>query len=140
MIVTSVLSLLGIGASSAVVLAVASRLLKVEENPNIELVTEALPGANCGGCGFPGCEGFAAAVEDAIRYMFNADSIMVSGRSVPQGRVRNILRQLTIDHIDHVQLRLADTTEAITNSTSYLVSCIYNSVADEAVARIQSGY
>ena len=62
MIVTSVLSLLGIGASSAVVLAVASRLLKVDENPNIELVTEALPGANCGGCGYPGCEGFAAAV------------------------------------------------------------------------------
>ncbi len=33
MITTSVLALLGIGASAAVVLAVASRLLRVEENP-----------------------------------------------------------------------------------------------------------
>ena len=84
-------------------------------------------------------QGFAAAVDDAIRYMFNTDSIMVSGRSVPRGQVRNILRQLTIDHIDHVQFKLADTTETITNSTAYLVSCIYNSVADEAIARIRSG-
>ena len=62
MVMTSVLALLGIGVVAAVVLAVASRLLKVKEDPNIELVTEALPGANCGGCGFPGCEGYAAAV------------------------------------------------------------------------------
>ena len=62
MITTSVLALLGIGASAAVILAVASRLLRVEENPKVELVTEALPGANCGGCGFAGCEAYAVAV------------------------------------------------------------------------------
>lgn len=62
MVLISVLTLLGIGAVAAVVLAVASRLLKVKEDPNIELITEILPGANCGGCGFPGCEGYAAAV------------------------------------------------------------------------------
>ena len=62
MIVTSVLALLGIGAAAAVILAVASRLLRVEENPLVELVAEALPGANCGGCGFAGCDAYAAAV------------------------------------------------------------------------------
>ena len=62
MLTTSVLALLGIGAAAAVILAVASQLLKVEENPLIEEVTEALPGANCGGCGFAGCEAYAVAV------------------------------------------------------------------------------
>lgn len=62
MLITSVLALLGIGAAAAVILAVASQLLKVEENPLIEEVTEVLPGANCGGCGFAGCEAYAIAV------------------------------------------------------------------------------
>lgn len=62
MLVTSALALLGIGAVAAVILAVASRLLRVEENPLIEEVADALPGANCGGCGFAGCEAYAAAV------------------------------------------------------------------------------
>ncbi len=62
MVTTSVLALLGLGAVAALILAVASRLLKVEENPLIEAVTEVLPGANCGGCGFAGCESYAAAV------------------------------------------------------------------------------
>ncbi|MDR0448232.1 MAG: RnfABCDGE type electron transport complex subunit B [Treponema sp.] len=37
-------------------------LFKVEEDPLIETIREVLPGANCGGCGFPGCDGYAAAV------------------------------------------------------------------------------
>ena len=62
MLTTPVLVLFGIGAGAAILLAVASRLLRVEENPLIELVAEALPGANCGGCGFAGCEAYAAVV------------------------------------------------------------------------------
>jgi Na+-translocating ferredoxin:NAD+ oxidoreductase RNF subunit RnfB len=34
----------------------------VEQDPLTGLVREALPGANCGACGFPGCDGYAAAV------------------------------------------------------------------------------
>lgn len=35
---------------------------RVETDPMIEKVREALPGLNCGACGFPGCDGYAAAV------------------------------------------------------------------------------
>lgn len=35
---------------------------KVERDPKIDEVREALPGANCGGCGYPGCDGYAEAV------------------------------------------------------------------------------
>ena len=62
MIAQSVLALLGIGLALAVVLAIASRLLNVEEDPRIEPLVEALPGANCGGCGYAGCEAYAIAV------------------------------------------------------------------------------
>ncbi|MDL2316077.1 Fe-S cluster domain-containing protein [Desulfovibrio sp. OttesenSCG-928-A18] len=62
MVITSILALLGLGAAAAIILAVASHLLKVEENPLIEMIAEHLPGANCGGCGFAGCEAYAAAV------------------------------------------------------------------------------
>lgn len=44
------------------VLAVAYRFLKVEEDPRIDQVEELLPGANCGACGEPGCRAFAEKV------------------------------------------------------------------------------
>lgn len=59
---TSVLSLLALGFIASVVLSVASRVFYVEEDPRVEAVSEALPGANCGGCGYAGCDAYAAAV------------------------------------------------------------------------------
>jgi len=43
-------------------LAFASKKFAVEIDPRVEAINEVLPGANCGGCGFPGCGGFAVAV------------------------------------------------------------------------------
>ncbi len=45
-----------------VVLAVASKKLAVKVDPREERIRGVLPGANCGACGFPGCDAFAAAV------------------------------------------------------------------------------
>ena len=56
------ITLLVIGLFFTIVLTIAHRRLKVEEDPRVVAVTEALPGANCGGCGFPGCGQFAEAV------------------------------------------------------------------------------
>ena len=49
------------GFVAAVLLYVVSLIFKVEEDPRIDLVVAALPGANCGGCGFAGCRNFAEA-------------------------------------------------------------------------------
>lgn len=49
-----------VGGAAAAMLASASRLFHVQEDPRISQLTEILPGANCGGCGYPGCAGFAA--------------------------------------------------------------------------------
>lgn len=62
MVMYSVLTLLGLGLVTATVLAIASRVFYVEEDPRVEAVMDALPGANCGGCGYAGCEGYAVAV------------------------------------------------------------------------------
>jgi NADPH-dependent glutamate synthase beta subunit-like oxidoreductase len=43
-------------------LALASKIFYVYVDPKIEAVEEALPGANCGGCGLPGCSANAAAI------------------------------------------------------------------------------
>lgn len=61
LILIAVVSLGSIGLVSAVVLYVASKKFAVYEDPRIGQVAEALPQANCGGCGYPGCSGFAAA-------------------------------------------------------------------------------
>lgn len=55
-------ALAGVGAVSAGILSVASRVFAVEEDPRITAVLEMLPGANCGGCGYPGCAGLANAI------------------------------------------------------------------------------
>ncbi len=46
----------------ATLLGVAKEKLRVDEDPRIEEVNEALPAANCGGCGYAGCADFAKAV------------------------------------------------------------------------------
>lgn len=45
-------------------LALASQKFAVEVDPKAAAIRGALPGANCGGCGFPGCDQFAGAVVD----------------------------------------------------------------------------
>ena len=54
----------GLGAFFGLVLAVANRVFYVQTDPRLEPLTQALPGANCGGCGFSGCGAYAQAVLD----------------------------------------------------------------------------
>lgn len=52
----------GLGLAAGILLTAASSFFAVEGNPTAERITEALPGANCGGCGFAGCGDYAEAV------------------------------------------------------------------------------
>ncbi|MFA6832033.1 MAG: Fe-S cluster domain-containing protein [Bacteroidaceae bacterium] len=60
-ILIAVIALGCIGLVAAVILYAASKKFAVYEDPNIGKINEVLPQANCGGCGYPGCSGFAAA-------------------------------------------------------------------------------
>ena len=60
-VLISLITLGIIGAVAAIILFVVARKFHVFEDPRIDEVEAALPAANCGGCGFPGCRGFADA-------------------------------------------------------------------------------
>ena len=51
-----------VGVFVGVFLGIAAIWFKVKVNEKEEAVLAALPGNNCGGCGFPGCSGLAAAI------------------------------------------------------------------------------
>lgn len=51
-----------LGGVFGVALSIASRVFQVEMDPKVVAVLDALPGANCGACGYPGCEGLANAI------------------------------------------------------------------------------
>ena len=52
----------GLGLLFGLILAIASKVFYVETDPRLDLLNECLPGANCGGCGYAGCGGYAEAV------------------------------------------------------------------------------
>ncbi|HKL07706.1 MAG TPA: Fe-S cluster domain-containing protein [Bacteroidales bacterium] len=64
-ILFTIISLSAIGAGAAIILYFVAQKFKVYEDPRIDQVEEALPAANCGGCGYPGCRGFAEALVKA---------------------------------------------------------------------------
>ncbi|NLM75372.1 MAG: RnfABCDGE type electron transport complex subunit B [Clostridiaceae bacterium] len=52
----------GLGLFFGVGLSIASKVFEVKVDERIEKVREMLPGANCGACGFSGCDGLAEAI------------------------------------------------------------------------------
>ncbi|QOV20778.1 RnfABCDGE type electron transport complex subunit B [Blautia liquoris] len=61
-ILTSTIILGGSGILIGLLLGLADKKLSVTVDERENLVREALPGVNCGACGYPGCDGAALAV------------------------------------------------------------------------------
>jgi electron transport complex protein RnfB len=61
-IIVPILTMAVLGFLFSSGLAVAYKKLRVDEDPRVEKVSEILPQANCGACGFSGCRAFAEAV------------------------------------------------------------------------------
>ena len=59
-VMTPVLIVAVIGLACAGLLVIASKVFHVEVDERVTQVRECLPGANCGGCGFAGCDDYAA--------------------------------------------------------------------------------
>ena len=65
-VIIAVVVLAVLGAIFGLVLAIASKVFAVEVDPREEAILGCLPGANCGGCGYPGCSGYASAVVKGV--------------------------------------------------------------------------
>lgn len=61
-ILIAVLVFAAISIVLGIILAFASQIFKVETDERIEQITDVLPGANCGGCGYAGCAALAEAI------------------------------------------------------------------------------
>ncbi|WP_241085334.1 RnfABCDGE type electron transport complex subunit B [Candidatus Vondammii sp. HM_W22] len=61
-LITAPAVMAGMGLFFGVILAVASRVFRVKEDPRLLGTEELLPGTNCGACGEPGCAPFAEAL------------------------------------------------------------------------------
>lgn len=76
LILSSVLTLGIIALIAAVILYICAKKFAVDEDPRLGQVAAILPQANCGGCGFPGCSGFAAACFKAAMEKGNIDGLL----------------------------------------------------------------
>jgi Na+-translocating ferredoxin:NAD+ oxidoreductase RNF subunit RnfB len=56
------ISVTALGILCSVMLAVASKIMAVKMDERISKLREVLPGANCGACGYTGCDGYAEAL------------------------------------------------------------------------------
>jgi len=76
-----------VGLLCAVMLVLASKFMAVEVDDRVTAVRECLPGANCGACGFAGCDGYAnALIEDGA-----APSLCTPGGAAVAAQIGEIL-------------------------------------------------
>lgn len=61
-IIIAVVALCIIALVIGIVLSIAEKIFHVEVNENEEKIREELPGSNCGGCGYAGCDSLAKAI------------------------------------------------------------------------------
>ncbi len=76
-----------LGLFFGVSLGFASKVFAVKTDPRVEAIRKVLPGANCGACGYPGCDGCASAM---VEGKAAASACIVGGKPVAE-EVANIL-------------------------------------------------
>ncbi|MCG8565568.1 MAG: RnfABCDGE type electron transport complex subunit B [Desulfobacterales bacterium] len=69
----------GLGVAIGTVLVIASKAFYVYEDPQVVAIDDVLPGANCGGCGFPGCTANAEAI---VKGEQDVNSCVAAGEDV----------------------------------------------------------
>jgi len=61
-VLIAILSVSAIGLICSILLSVVSKVMAVEVDERMAMVRSCLPGANCGACGYSGCNAFAVAL------------------------------------------------------------------------------
>lgn len=120
----------GLGVLIGVLLAAASKIFYVYVDPQILEVEEALPGANCGGCGFAGCSANAAAIV-AGKSSFN--SCVAAGPEVALAIAAIMGGSVEVREPD---IALPDCTYGLKEADAKF---IYNGVGDCRAAALLSG-
>lgn len=89
----------GIGLICAVILVVAARFMAVREKSREKELRACLPGVNCGACGYPGCDGYAAALAEKTEKRTNLCIPGGDGVSKKISQVLGVEFQDTIEQV-----------------------------------------
>ena len=95
-IITAIIVVAGCGLLISIFLSVFAKKFAVKVNAKEEAVLAALPGNNCGGCGYPGCSGLAAAIAAGEA---EVNACPVGGADV----AKNIAGIMGVDALDFVK-------------------------------------
>lgn len=98
-ILIPVLVLVIIALVCAVVLTLSSIFFGVKENENIAKVRDCLPGANCGACGYSGCDAYAKAVAEGVT---DNPSLCVPGGDGTAREIASIMGLEATDVVEQV--------------------------------------
>jgi len=80
-LLVSIIALALLGLLSGLMLGLAYQKFSVEEDPRVTRILSALPGSNCGACGYAGCRGFAEALAAG---KIDASGCLMGGRETAQ--------------------------------------------------------
>ena len=94
-----VILLLGIALLCAILLTVASVYFAVKEDETALAIRDCLPGANCGACGYSGCDGYAKALADKATEETN---LCVPGGDSTAKEIATILGVDAVDVVEKV--------------------------------------
>jgi Na+-translocating ferredoxin:NAD+ oxidoreductase RNF subunit RnfB len=95
----AVFSVTVIGVLCSIMLAVASKVMAVETDDTAVRLRECLPGANCGACGFAGCDGYAAALASGAG---TATNLCIPGGDPVSRQLGEILGVGFVDVIEQI--------------------------------------
>lgn len=88
-----------IGLLCALLLVIADKFMAVKEDDRVAKVRECLPGANCGACGFTGCDGYAKAL---IETPGTKTNLCVPGSDAVAKQIASILGVEAEDVIEQI--------------------------------------
>lgn len=91
----------GLGLLFGGLLAYSAQRFAVEEDPRVEIITDLLPGANCGACGFAGCASYA---ENVVKGEAALDCCIPGGKNV----CNNISEVMGVDSVASDDKKIAE--------------------------------
>lgn len=116
-IIISVVSVTVIGLICAIMLAIASKVMAVKTDDRVTQLRECLPGANCGACGYPGCDGYAVALIEGSGVKTN---LCIPGGDSVSKQISEILGVGFEDVVEKVAVvRCCGTNDVTTEKMNY---------------------
>ncbi len=137
-IIIAALVVVGIGIVCAVALVVASKFFAVEENETVQQIRDCLPGANCGACGYAGCDGYAKALAEEQGIKTNlcipgADAVSRQISEILGVEFEDVVEQVAVIHcygdckhtskkMDYVGIQSCEAAKMLYNGNG---NCVY---------------